>query len=269
MIASPGTACITGASAGIGRAYADRLARRGYDLILVARRRDALEIAAADLQSRYGVNVSFIVADLRLASDQSSVATRVSSDESLTMLVNNAGNAKLSTSLAVGDGDIADMIDLNARALERLTLSVLPGFVKRDRGTIVNIASVLGLSGLPNSTTYSATKAFVITFTRGLQLEFADANIAIQLVLPGATATDLWESAGVPLSALDPAMVMTAEDCVDAALAGLDMNESTSIPSLEDSTLLETYEAARLALFLGARSGTPASRYRNLVTVKD
>jgi short-subunit dehydrogenase len=228
-----------------------------------------LEIAAEEIRSRYGVKVSLVAADLRLASDQVRVATRLASDDNLTMLVNNAGNATLSTSLAVGGANTDDMIDLNARALERLTLSVLPGFVERDRGTIVNIASTLGLSGLPNSTTYSATKAFVVAFTRGLQLEVADSNIAIQLVLPGATATDLWESAGVPLSALDPAMVMTADNCVDAALVGLDMKESTTIPPLEDLTLLENYEAARLALFLGARSGTAASRYRNLATTKE
>jgi short-subunit dehydrogenase len=225
-------------------------------------------MAAADIRSRHGVNVSLVAADLRLESDQIRVAARLSSEERLTMLVNNAGNATLSTSLAVGDVDVADMIDLNARALERLTLSVLPAFVKRDRGTIVNVASTLGLTGLPNSTTYSATKAFVVAFTRGLQLEFADSSIAIQLVLPGATATDLWETAGVPLSALDPAMVMTADDCVDAALAGLDMRESTTIPPLEDLALLQAYEDARLALFLGARSGTPGSRYRNLITGK-
>jgi short-subunit dehydrogenase len=210
MQTSPGTACVTGASAGIGRAYADRLGGRGFDLILVARRREPLELAAADIRSRHGVKVSIVTADLRLESDQSRVAARLASDESMTMLVNNAGNVTLSTSLAVGDENITDMIDLNAHALERLTLSVLPAFVKRDRGTIINIASTLGLTGLPNSTTYSATKAFVVTFTRGLQLEYAGSNIAIQLVLPGATATDLWETSGVPLSALDPAMVMTA-----------------------------------------------------------
>jgi short-subunit dehydrogenase len=96
---------------------------------------------------------------------------------------------------------------------------------------------------------------------RGLQDEFADTNVAIQLVLPAATATDLWEISGVPLTALNPDHVMSIENCVDAALAGLDLGEKVTMPSVEDRSLLATYDAARIALFSASQSGKPASRY--------
>jgi short-subunit dehydrogenase len=257
-----GTACITGASAGIGRIYADRLAARGYDLILAARRGGALAAAAAELGGRHGVDVQTIVADLSDESDLGRVASALAANERLTMLVNNAGTATLGASLSADDGRIASMLALNVRAVERLSLAVAAPFVARDRGTIVNIGSILGLHALASSTAYSATKAFVNLFTRGLQAELAGTQVRVQLVLPGATATDLWDISGVPLSALDPKIVMSAEQCVDAALAGLDRNELVTMPSLENAELLATYEAAQLALFKGAQNGTPATRYQ-------
>jgi short-subunit dehydrogenase len=258
-----GTACITGASAGIGHIYADRLAARGYDLILVARRGDALAVAAAELGSAYGVDVQTIVADLSDKSDLGRVASALAANERLTMLVNNAGTATLGASLSSDDSRIASMLALNMRAVERLSLAVSAPFVARDRGTIVNIGSILGLHALASSTSYSATKAFVNLFTRGLQGELAG---TVQLVLPGATATGLWDISGVPLAALDPKIVMSAEQCVDAALAGLDQNELVTMPSLENAELLRAYEAAQLALFQGAQNGTPATRYHTSPT---
>jgi short-subunit dehydrogenase len=125
----------------------------------------------------------------------------------------------------------------------------------------INIGSVLGFFSLPISSIYSATKGYVLNFTLGLQDEFADTNVAIQLVLPAATATDLWEISGVPLTALNPDHVMSIENCVDAALAGLDLGEKVTMPSVEDKSLLATYNAARIALFSASQSGKPASRY--------
>ncbi len=115
------------------------------------------------------------------------------------------------------------------------------------------------------SALYSGTKGYVLNFTRGLQDELSATDIVVQLVLPAATATDLWDLSGVPLSVLDPAHVMSVDDCVDAALAGLDLGEKITMPSLEDNTLLAKYDASRLALFAASQSGRPASRYGGTV----
>jgi short-subunit dehydrogenase len=261
MSDNKGTAVITGASAGIGKVYADRLARRGYDLILIARRAQKLTAYAKELESKYGVTAQALVADLSLDADLERVAAAVERDDSITMLINNAGTSTLAPSLQIDGAGLKAMTDINVTALMRLTLAVLPGFKARDRGTLVNIGSVLGLHSLPISSVYSATKGYVLNFTRGLQEELADTKIVIQLVLPAATATDLWDISGVPLSALDPAIVMSVDNCVDAALAGLDLGEKVTMPSLEDKSLLATYDAARLALFGASQSGKPASRY--------
>jgi short-subunit dehydrogenase len=155
------------------------------------------------------------------------------------------------------------MTNLNITALVRLTLAVLPGFKKRDRGTVINIGSVLGFHWLPVSPLYSGTKGYVLNFTRGLQDELAVSGVVIQLVLPSATATDLWGISGVPLAALDPAIVMTVDNMVDAALAGLDLGERITLPSVEDAgNLLAAYDSARTALLSASRTGKTASRYQ-------
>jgi hypothetical protein len=261
MNAVKGTAVVTGASAGIGKVYADRLAGRGYNLMLIARRGDRLTANAKELMSKYGVAVKTIVADLSAEADLERVKRVIESDESITMLVNNAGAATLAPSIQIKSDARDAMTNLNVTALTRLALAVLPGFKSRNHGTLINIGSVLGFFSLPISSVYSATKGYVLNFTRGLQDEFADANVAIQLVLPAATATDLWEISGVPLTALNPDHVMSIEDCVDAALAGLDLGEKVTMPSVEDKSLLATYDAARIALFSASQSGKPASRY--------
>lgn len=258
-----GTAVVTGASAGIGRVYAERLAERGYDLALVARRADLLETVASSLRSAYGVQVTAIVADLTDPAGLARVAEMISADPAITMLVNNAGTSTMSSvELATAAANDA-MTDLNITALIRLTLAVLSGFKARDRGTIINIGSVLGFQSLPVSTVYSGTKGYVLNFSRGLQGELAGTGVRVQLVLPAAIATDIWDASGVPLASLDPAIVMTADDMVDAALAGLDLDESVTLPSVEDAAqLLAAYDDARNALLSAAQSGAPASRYR-------
>lgn len=258
---TPGTAVVTGASAGLGRVYADRLARRGHDLILVARRADRLDAIATDLRALYGVEVKTVVADLGMAAELEAVAARIAGDDSITLLVNNAGVATFGPVAAATRTDIDAMLAVNIAALARLTNAVLPGFKQRDAGTIVNIGSVLGLHSLPFSSIYSGTKAFVLQFTRGLQQEVAGTGVRVQLVTPAATATDIWELAGVPLSNLDSATVMTIEHCVDAALAGLDRGEAITSPSVEDWALFDAYDDARMKLFQGGQTGKPASRY--------
>ena len=258
---SHGVAVITGASAGLGKIYADRLAARGHDLILVARRGDLLEAVAAEVRQAHGVNVQILTADLAIPADLAKVTEILANDATITMLVNNAGVSTLAPLALTTPDQAATMVDVNIAALTALTLAVVPAFKARDRGTIVNIGSVLGFHTFPFSSVYSGTKGYVMNFTRGLQEELADTKVAVQLVMPAATATDIWELSGVPLSNLDPATVMAPADCVDAALAGLERGELFTLPSVEDQALWNAFDAARLALLGGAQSNRPASRY--------
>ena len=256
-----GTALVTGASSGLGAVYAERLAARGFDLILVARRVERLGVLAKSLAEKYGVAVRAMAADLAEADDLRRVAGELSSNAAITMLVNNAGASTLGAVVDAPREGIAAMDKVNVTALAELSYAVLPQFKQRNSGTIVNIGSVLSFHILPVSTIYSATKGYVMNFTRGLQQELAGTGIRVQLVLPASTATEIWELSGVPLAQLDQATIMRAEDCVDAALAGLDQGELVTLPSVEDQELWERFDAARLALFAGAMRGKPASRY--------
>ncbi|WOZ75900.1 SDR family NAD(P)-dependent oxidoreductase [Kosakonia sacchari] len=255
------TALITGASSGIGAIYADRLAARGYDLLLVARRGDRLHALANDLQHRHGVKISALVADLSAIEGIQQVETVLRDDTTISLLVNNAGAANLAPILSSSADQHEAINRLNTTALMRLTLAVLPRFVENDQGTIINIASVVAFHARAGSAVYSATKAWVLNFTRGLQEEFAGSNVRIQAVLPAATATEIWGHSGITLDALPEGSVMTSEDLVDAALAGLDQGELVTVPPVEDLQLWDNWEAARLALFSASRNGKPASRY--------
>ncbi|WBU47820.1 SDR family oxidoreductase [Kosakonia pseudosacchari] len=255
------TALITGASSGIGAIYADRLAARGYDLLLVARRGDRLHALADDLQQRHGVKINTLVADLSKAEGIQLVETVLRDDTTINLLVNNAGAANLAPVLSSNADQHEAINTLNTTALMRLTLAVLPRFVENNQGTIINIASVVAFHARAGSAVYSATKAWVLNFTRGLQEEFAGSNVRIQAVLPAATATEIWGHSGITLDALPEGSVMTSEDLVDAALAGLDQGELITVPPVEDLQLWDNWEAARLALFSASRNGKPASRY--------
>lgn len=259
--ATQGTAVVTGASAGLGKIYADRLAKRGYDLILVARRGDRLETLAKSLRADYGVAVRTVVADLGVAADLERVALAVSLDKNITLVVNNAGTSTLGPVATAGTAQLESMNNVNVTALARLSHAILPAFKERDHGVLINIGSVLGFHTLPISSIYSGTKGYVQNFTRGLQEEVAGTGVVVQLVLPSVTATDIWEISGVPLEQLDAASIMSPEACVDAALAGLDQGETITLPSVEDSELFVAYDAARAALFAASQSGKPASRY--------
>jgi short-subunit dehydrogenase len=139
---------------------------------------------------------------------------------------------------------------------------VLPGFVARNEGVVINIASVLAVHALPISSVYSATKAYVLQFSRGLQGELANTGVKIQVVLPAATETAIWsEESGVPLGALNKAGVMSAPNLVDAALAGFDHGEAVTWPSVNDGALWDTFDSARASLFGATQTGTPAARY--------
>ncbi|MEO3408147.1 SDR family oxidoreductase [Mucilaginibacter sp. CAU 1740] len=256
-----GTAVVTGASSGLGEIFADRLAKRGYNLKLVARRKDRLNALATKLQSKYGIKVTNLVADLGAAADLENVVNDLRADKSITLLINNAGTSTVSPIIKTSVDKQKAMVDVNITALMLLSDAVLPNFAEKNEGTLINIASVLGFHSLPISAVYSGTKGFVIQYTRGLQEEFKGTNIRVQLVSPATTATELWDVAGIPLSALNQATIMTVEDCVDAALSGLDRGELATYPSINDQTLIDTYEDARIRLFKGSQNGQVAERY--------
>ena len=259
-IESKGTALITGASTGIGAVYADRLARRGYGLILVARNEERLSESAARLKST-GRRIETIVADLTKREDVQRIAERLSSDPTITALVNNAGLGSARKLLDENIDDLESMIYLNVTALTRLALAAMPGFVARRNGLLINVASVVALAPERLNGTYSGTKAYVVNFTQALQNEVEGTGIRVQAVLPGATATPFWEKSGRPVELLPSEIVMTAEDMVDASLAGLDQHEAITIPALPDLADWERFEAARKALGPNLSRQKPAARY--------
>ncbi|MDR6759446.1 short-subunit dehydrogenase [Mycoplana sp. BE70] len=259
---SKGTALITGASSGIGAIYADRLARRGYDLILVARNQARLNDLAKRLTDGTGRAVEVVAADLGNKADLGRVEQILQTDASITLLVNNAGVGATAPLLASNVDKMEEMITLNVAALTRLTYAVVPGFVARATGAIINIASIVAIAPEALNGVYGGSKAFVLAFTLSLQKELAEKNIRIQAVLPGATDTDFWGIAGTPVQHLPSEIVMSAEDMVDAALAGFDLGEAITIPALPELADWEAYEVARQKLMPQLSRSAPAARYR-------
>jgi hypothetical protein len=256
-----GTALVTGASAGIGATYADRLARRGYDLILVARDEARLNTLAAKLRAETGVEVSVLRADLTDKTDLGRVAERLAEDPSITLLVNNAGAASFNSFAQSEAAPLENLIDLNVTAVTVLANAAAKAFVVRDRGTIVNVGSVVGLLPEYRSVVYGATKAFVLYLTQGLNEELGGAGVTFQAVLPGATRTEIWERSGRKVEDLDPNRTMDVDELVDAALAGLDKGELVTIPSLLDPAQWDSFNAARLAMSPNLSNAHPAPRY--------
>jgi len=258
-----GTALVTGASSGIGAIYADRLARRGYDLILVARNRARLDELAARISDETSRSVEVVTADLGQGADVRRVADILKTDHSITMLVNNAGVGATAPALQSDIDAMEAMIGLNVTALTRLTYAALPGFVARGQGLIVNISSIGAIAPEVLNGVYGGTKAFVLALTQSLHKELAGTGVNVQAVLPGATATEFWNVAGTPVEHLPSEIVMKAADMVDAALAGLDQGELVTIPSLPDVADWEAYENARHALMPNLSRSLPAARYTN------
>lgn len=258
---SLGTAVVTGASSGIGAVYADRLARRGYDLVLVARDAARLTALAERLARETGVHTEVLQADLTNPADRARVEQRLQSDASITLLLNNAGMAVSGTFLESDIDAVERMIALNVVAPTRLAAAVAKGFAARKAGTLINIASVLALVPEMFSGTYSGTKAYVLNLSKSLQAELGRHGVRVQAVLPGATRTEIWDRAGTPIAHLPQEMLMDVDTMVDAALAGLDQGEEVTIPSLEAVHEWTALEDARRALgpFLSLRD--PARRY--------
>ena len=256
-----GTALITGASSGIGAIYANRLAKRGYDLILVARNKNRLAALARRLEDETGRSVETITADLSAKTDLARIETTLRMNPSITLLVNNAGVGAAAPLLDSDVEKMDEMIRLNVGALTRLTYAAAPGFVARGGGTIINIASSAAISPETLNGVYGGSKAFVLALSQSLNHELAGKGVRVQAVLPGATATEFWEIAGLPVGNLPTEIVMSAEDMVDAALAGLDQGETVTIPSLPDKAEWDRFDAARRAMSARLSSAVPARRY--------
>jgi short-subunit dehydrogenase len=258
-----GTALVTGASSGIGAVYADRLAKRGHDLILVARSEEKLNGLASRLTRETGRSVQVVRADLSDSPDLARVEAILKNDPDITVFVNNAGVASIAPLV---DADVAKMdeiVALNVRAVTRLTLAAAPAFAARGTGTIINIASIVAIAPERLNGVYGASKAYVLALSQSLQHELAGKGVRIQAVLPGATATDLWEKGGRHWKHLPAEIVMGTEPMVDAALAGLDAGEVVTIPPLQDGEEWTRFEAARRALSNRFGNSVPAPRYRS------
>ncbi|NYH10659.1 SDR family NAD(P)-dependent oxidoreductase [Pseudomonas moraviensis] len=259
---SQGTALVTGASSGIGAVYAERLAARGFDLLLVARDQDRLESAASKLRDAYGVQVEVLKADLTQKDEVLKLEQRLRSDSSISLLVNNAGVA-VNGLLANADPEVLEqLIQLNVTTLTRLAAAAASAFTRAGRGTIINIASVVALFPERFNATYSASKAYVLSLTQSLNTELEGTGVKVQAVLPGVTRTEIWERSGFDASGIPAEMVMEAGEMVDAALSGLDQGELVTIPSLPDAGEWQAFVAARHVMAPNLSHSSAASRYK-------
>jgi len=250
-------ALVTGASTGIGKAYAQRLARRGYSLVLVARDRTRLDALAAELG---GAEV--LVADLTQSADLTRVEQKLESDPAISFFLNNAGIATVERHLDTSVKTIEKLIALNVTAATRLCLAAGRAFTAQKRGIIVNMASIVAVNPERFNAVYSGSKAFILALSQALTRELTENGVTIQTVLPGAVRTGIWERAGTDINRLPPERVMELDEMVDAALKGLDMGERITIPSLPDAQDLADLEAARLKLSPNLSRNHAAARYR-------
>ncbi|MFI6843927.1 SDR family oxidoreductase [Kitasatospora sp. NBC_00085] len=222
------TALITGATAGIGAAFVRRLARSGYQLVLVARDTERLERAAADLQAKYGVDAEVLTADLATDDGIAAVEARLAdAGRPVDLLVNNAGFGNKGAFLTVPLQDELDMLKVHVEAILRLTTAALPGMRERGRGAIVNVASVAAF--LPRGT-YGASKSWVVSFTQGVQRDLGGAGVRLMALCPGFTRTEFHQRAGMGTGNIPSWGWLSAERVVDEAMRDLARGRSVSVP---------------------------------------
>ncbi|WP_313698388.1 SDR family oxidoreductase [Pantoea sp.] len=253
---------ITGASAGIGAVYAERFARRGHDLILVARDQNRLEELAARLRQENPVSVDVLPADLTVKSDLAAVEARLREDTRIGILINNAGIAQTGGFTGQTPDSIERLIALNVTALTRLASAVAPRFADAGEGSIVNISSIVGLAPEFAMTVYGATKAFVLFLSQGMHVELSSKGIYVQAVLPAGTYTEIWERAGIDIT--HASKMMDVGELVDAAMAGFDRRELVTIPPLHQAERWDVLDASRQGLLSDIRQEEAAERYKTL-----
>ncbi|MFD3519127.1 SDR family NAD(P)-dependent oxidoreductase [Streptomyces sp. NPDC058653] len=253
-------ALVTGASGGMGSAFAHHLADRGYDLVLVARNRARLDSLAADIAGRTSRHAEVLAGDLTKDADLARVEERLRTDAGIEVLVNNAGGGMFGPLAETDLAAAEELIRLNVTAFTRLAVAATAAFSARDKGIMLNVSSALAVGVLPVSAVYSGTKGYVLSFTQALQEELAGTGVRVQTFLPGATHTSFWDGSGVELTDFPSEAIMSVDDAVNAAFAGLDAGESITIPSLPDDEWAALEETLRTAgpHFSRAR---PATRY--------
>jgi short-subunit dehydrogenase len=224
-------ALVTGASTGIGRAFAERLARDQYDLVLVARSADRLEALAKRLREERGVGIRVLPADLTDPAGLALVEAELR-ERTPDLLVNNAGFGTVGRFAELDLAGEDREVRLNALALLRLTHAVLGRMIERGHGAVVNVSSLAGETAQPYTATYAATKAFVTSLTEALSVELAGTGVRVQALLPGFTRTEFQERAGVESSAIPALAWMEPEAVVDASLAGLEKGQVICVPGL-------------------------------------
>lgn len=256
-------ALVTGASSGIGRAYAERLGADGYDLVVVARRAERLEELKARLEAAHGITVRPLVVDL--ASEEGMRAVdAAATDERLEMVIDNAALAHYMPFLRLPIERLEELVRLNALAPARLLRAALPGMVERGHGTVVSVATLLVFSGavdnphLPRRAVYASTKSFLFTLIRLLALELHGTGVRLQVVCPGVVRTEFHTRQGMDMSdrpRLEP------EEIVEASMKGLELGELVCVPSLEDLDLVERHDEAERAILTSALGAALATRY--------
>ncbi|AHY08126.1 SDR family NAD(P)-dependent oxidoreductase [Serratia plymuthica] len=253
---------ITGASTGIGAVYAERFARRGHDLVLVARDKTKLDLLAERLRQENAVSVDVLPADLTQSSDLATVEARLRDDLRIGVLINNAGIAQSGSFVEQMPDSIERLIALNVTALTRLASAVTPRFVQAGEGSIVNISSIVGLAPEFVMSVYGATKAFVLFLSQGMSLELSPKGVYVQAVLPAGTYTEIWERAGIDIS--NSSKMMEVGELVDAALVGFDRRELVTIPPLHNAARWDALDTARQALLSDIKQAEAAERYKNV-----
>ena len=254
-------ALVTGATSGIGRAFAERFAAQGHDLVVVGRRQDRLEAFAA---AHPEVTVTTVVADLSTDEGVDAVA-RVCEDEPVSVLVNNAGVAHYKPLAELPAGEARELAKIKALAPTMLTRAAVGGMLGRGEGTVITIAGMIAFSGpaphevMPRRAVYAGGLAFAVTMSQTLAAELEGTGVRVQVVCPGVVATEFHERQGMDLSAVPR---MSADDVVTASLRGLQLGEVVVAPGVEDAGLLDAVFAAELAAF-GGQSPELATRYRS------
>ncbi len=255
------TVFITGASSGIGATYAERFARRGHDLVLVARDQSRLDTLAERLRAEHQVAVDVLPADLTNPAELSALETRLRHDTRIGILINNAGMAQSGGILEQSAAAIERLITLNTTALTRLAAAIAPRLAQSGTGAIVNIGSVVGFAPEFGMSIYGATKAFVLFLSQGLDQELSSKGVYVQAVLPASTRTEIWQRAGIDINSLPE--VMEVDELVDAALVGFDRRELVTIPPLHVAERWDVLDGARQGLMSDIRQAHAAERYQS------
>jgi short-subunit dehydrogenase len=230
-------ALVTGASSGIGAAFARALGRDGWDLVIVARRQRRLAALARAIASEHGVRVEPLAADLTKPASLRAVGERIARSRSLELLVNDAGLGDFQPFAESEWPGIESEILVNVLATVRLTHAALPGMVRRGRGAVINVSSTAAFAPCPRFAIYGATKAFVNSFSEALHLELEGTGVRVQALCPGLTTTEIFTRAGADTSGLPGFLWMEPEAVVEASLAALARDAVVCVPGRGNQVL--------------------------------